>query len=47
MIADTAWKLLFFSGERTAYLVLTALVGAVAIYGANTLTNSRNAEEAH
>lgn len=42
-----AMEATFFSGERAAFLVLTVLVGAVSLYGASTLTNSRNAEEAH
>ena len=43
----TAMVSTFFTGERTAYLVLALLVGAIATYGANTLTNSRSTEEAH
>jgi EmrB/QacA subfamily drug resistance transporter len=35
----------FFDGERVTYLVLAAVVGVVAIYGALTLTDSRTAEE--
>jgi EmrB/QacA subfamily drug resistance transporter len=37
----------YFHGERVAYLVLTVLVGVVAVLGALTLDNSRSADEHH
>ena len=37
----------YFHGERVAYLVLTALVGAVAVLGAHTLDNSRTTDDRH
>lgn len=35
----------FFHAERVAYLVVAAVVGAVAFYGAGTLTDSRETDE--
>lgn len=35
----------FLAGERAAYTVLALLVGLVALYGANTLTDSRATDE--
>ena len=35
----------YYQGERVAFLVLTVLVGAVAMFGAATLDDSRSAEE--
>ena len=37
----------FFHGESITYVVLGIVVGVIAGIGALTLTNSRNAEEAH
>jgi len=37
----------FFDGERVAYGVLAAVVGVIATWGALTLTDSRETEEAH
>ncbi|WP_395728040.1 MFS transporter [Nakamurella sp.] len=37
----------YYHGERVAFLVLTVLVGAVALFGAATLDDSRSAEEKH
>lgn len=37
----------FFHGERITYAVLAAVVGALAIVGALTLTDSRSTDEAH
>ena len=37
----------YFHGERVAYLVLTVLVGLVAVLGALTMDDSRSAEEHH
>lgn len=50
-LPDGAWSsqlvARFFTGESIAYLGLAALVGAISIYGAATLTDSRSVEEAH
>jgi hypothetical protein len=35
----------FFSGERTTYLVLAAVVGVVATYGALTLIDFRATDD--
>ncbi len=37
----------YFHGERVAYLVLTVLVGVVAVLGALTLDNTRTTDEHH
>ncbi|MET3804245.1 hypothetical protein ABIB25_001231 [Nakamurella sp. UYEF19] len=37
----------YFHGERVAYLVLTVLVGMVAVLGALTMDDSRTADEHH
>lgn len=37
----------YFHGERVAYLVLTVLVGAIALFGAATLDDSHSADEKH
>ncbi len=37
----------YFHGERVAYLLLTVLVGLVAVLGALTMDDSRSAEEHH
>ncbi len=36
----------FFHGERIVFLVLAAVAGGIAAYGASTLTDSRDTEEA-
>ncbi len=42
---DAATVAAFFHGERVAFVLLAGLVGLVAGYGANTLTDSRSTEE--
>ena len=37
----------FFDGERVAYGVLAVVVGVIAGWGALTLTDSKETEEAH
>jgi hypothetical protein len=36
----------YFHGERVVFLVLAVVAGTIAAYGASTLTDSRETEEA-
>ncbi|CCI52526.1 MFS transporter [Nostocoides jenkinsii] len=42
---STALASQFFQGERAAYLVLAVLAGVISLYGASTLTDSRDTKE--
>jgi MFS family permease len=42
---DSATIAAFLHGERLAFVLLAVIVGLVATYGANTLTDSRSIEE--
>ena len=42
---STALASQFFQGERAAYFVLAVLAGVISLYGASTLTDSRDTKE--